>query len=315
MTFRRTAGIAPRLSAALALILVVAGCSTATSGTPSAATTADSSTASATSPSTSTSEQVSPSTPQSTPPSTPESTQSTPAAETYVYYAIDTRNGFRLARELRDVPEGDAGAAAAVEAMISGPLDPDYSTTWNPKTTVLGVSQQASVISVDLSADARTANAGSEGAALMVQQLVWTVTDALAAPDATVQLTIDGEVAGELWGVLVWDKPVGREAPDKVRTFVQIDTPREGAEVSSPVTVTGDAAAFEANVPWRVLDAAGAEVDSGFTLTSEGMTFAPFSFTIDLPPGSFTVEISEDDPSGGAAGTPGTDTRAITVVP
>jgi hypothetical protein len=213
------------------------------------------------------------------------------------------------------VPKGSDGPAAAIEAMITGAMDPDYSTTWNPKTRVLGVTQQGSVISVDLSADARTANAGSAGAALMVQQLVWTVTDALAMPKATVQLTIDGAVAGELWGVLVWDKPVGREAPEDVRTFVQIDTPREGAEVHSPVTVAGDAAAFEANVPWRLLHSSGAVVDSGATMTSEGQTFAPFSFEIELEPGQYTVEISEDDPSGGAAGTPTTDTRTITVLP
>jgi hypothetical protein len=129
-----------------------------------------------------------------------------------------------------------------------------------------------------------------------------------------VQLTIDGAVAGELWGVLDWNGPIGREAAEDVRTFVQIDSPREGAEVRSPVTVTGDAAAFEANVPWRVLNAAGAEVTSGFTTAAEGMRHAPFSFQVNLAPGSYTVEISEDDPSDGAAGTPGTDTRSITVL-
>jgi hypothetical protein len=77
--------------------------------------------------------------------------------------------------------------------------------------------------------------------------------------------------------------------------------------------VAGEAAAFEANVPWRVLDASGAEVTSGFATTSEGQVFAPYSFTVDLPPGAYTVEISEDDPSGGAGGTPMSDTRTITV--
>jgi hypothetical protein len=43
--------------------------------------------------------------------------------------------------------------------------------------------------------------------------------------------------------------------------------------------------AFEANVPWRILDAEGAEVEAGFTMTSEGQTFAPFSFEVELPGG------------------------------
>jgi hypothetical protein len=148
----------------------------------------------------------------------------------------------------------------------------------------------------------------------MVQQLVWTATEAFATPDATVRLTIDGAPPGDLWGVLTWDEPIGRDAPEDVRTLVQIDTPREGAEVRSPVTISGDAAAFEANVPWRVLDESGAEVASGFTTTTEGMRHAPFSFQVDLDPGRYTVEIREDDPSDGAAGTPGTDTRTISVV-
>jgi hypothetical protein len=79
------------------------------------------------------------------------------------------------------------------------------------------------------------------------------------------------------------------------------------------VTVTGEAAAFEANVPWQVLDAEGAEVAAGFTTTSEGMTFAPFSFEVELDPGTYTVVITEDDPSGGEGGTPMSDSRTFTV--
>jgi len=56
---------------------------------------------------------------------------------------------------------------------------------------------------------------------------------------------------------------------------VQIDWPREGATVPSPVRVTGDAAVFEANLPWRV--------------------------------------VAEDDPSGGEGGPLMTDSRTITV--
>ncbi len=240
---------------------------------------------------------------------------STPTAgsseETAVYYTLDTRTGFRLARESRDVPAGDV-ATGAVEAMIAGPQDPDYATTWDPGTTVLGVTVDGGVVSVDLSADARTANVGSELAALMIQQLVYTVTSA-TEPDASVELLIEGEPAGELWGAVVWDSPVGRDDPLDVVLLVQIDQPREGATVTSPVTVSGEAVSFEANVPWRVLDSSGAEVQTGNTMTSDGTAIAPFSFDLTLDPGTWTIEISEDDPSDGAAGTPMTDTRTFTV--
>lgn len=324
MTFRRSAGFAGVVAAALVVILALGGCSTSTSGTPTAGESGPTSTAeSSTESSAPTTSQQTSDTPSPTPttsdePQASETTETTPpqdTAETYVYYVVDTRSGLRLAREIHDVPTGPDGAKEAIEAMISGADDPDYTTTWNPDTRVLSATAEDGVISVDLSGEARTANVGSGGAAMMVQQLVWTATEAFGTPDATVQLTLDGADPGDLWGVLTWEEPIGREAPADVRTLVQIDTPRDGAEVTSPVTITGDAAAFEANVPWRVLDESGAEVLSGFTMTTEGMRHAPFSFQIELDPGQYTVEISEDDPSDGAAGTPGTDTRAITVLP
>lgn len=247
------------------------------------------------------------------PTSTPTPQDSAPDGEgatVVAYFTVDTRAGIRLAREAHDVA-GDEPLVEAVEAMINGPEDPDYTTTWDSGTEVLGVTREGGTITVDLSEEARTASVGSEGAEAMVQQLVYTVTE--DDPDAAVRLLIAGEPAGDLWGTVRWDEPVGRADPLDVRVLVQIDEPREEAEVSSPVTVSGDAAAFEANVPWRVLDESGQEVQTGFTTTSAGQEFAPYSFEVELEPGTYTVEISEDDPSGGEAGTPMTDTKTVTV--
>lgn len=229
-----------------------------------------------------------------------------------VYYQLDTRAGFRLAREAARAG-GDDAVRLAVEQMIAGPVDPDYHTPWNPSTTVLGVDTAGGVLSVDLSADARTANVGSEGAVRMVQQLVYTATDAAGDATLPVMLLIEGEPAGELWGTLVWDEPLTREDPLDVRLLVQVDEPQEGATVTSPVTVRGDAAVFEATLLWSVLDAAGAEVLSGVTTTAEGQVFAPYEFTVELQPGEYTVVISESDPSDGEGGVVMTDSKAITV--
>lgn len=243
---------------------------------------------------------------------TPDET-ATPAEPTVagVYFMADTRNGLRLTREMRDLAGEDPGKEA-VETMIAGPADPDYVTPWNAETEVIAVTREAEAITVDLSEEARTADIGSEGAALMIQQLVYTVTEAVDE-QAPVELLIEGEPAGELWGAVSWEEPVPRADPVDVRALVQIDYPREGETVSSPLTVEGEAAAFEANVPWRVLDDSGVEVETGATMTSEGQTFAPFSFEVELEPGTYLVEISEDDPSGGEGGTPTTDTRTVTV--
>lgn len=232
---------------------------------------------------------------------------------TYVYFVVETRTGFRLARELRDLPDMGGRLEAAIEAMIQGPEDPDYLTSWNPATKVLGVEAEYGNLTVNLSAEAKTANVGTAGAAMMMPQLVWTITEASGYDDGEVTLQIDGQDVSEMWGAVSWDGPVTREAPEEVRMLLQLDRPRHGASVTSPVEISGDAAAFEANVLWRVLDSAGAEVESGFTMTTEAGVFSPFAFTVDLRPGEYTVEIIEDDASDGEGGPPFTDTRSFTV--
>ncbi len=282
---------------ALGVAVAAAGC-----GTEEAPTATDS-------PSDSPSESASPS---ESPSPTEEPSETTPPTQpSTVFYVVDTRAGLRLAGEPHDVPADDA-TVGAVEAMIAGPDDPDYASKWNPDTQVLGVTRDGRNVTVDLSADARRANVGSEGAALMIQQLVYTVSEA-TTPKAKVRLLIDGQPAGELWGAVDWSTPVRRADPLDVRQLVQIDTPREGEEVSSPVTVSGVAATFEANVPWRVLNDKGKVVEKGFTTAEEAFTFAAYSFTVDLPAGTYTIEVSEDDPSGGEGGAPMTDTRTVTV--
>ena len=66
-------------------------------------------------------------------------------------------------------------------------------------------------------------------------------------------------------------------------------------------------------MPWRVLDEKGKVVKKGFTTAEEAFIFAAYSFTVKLPAGTYTLEVSEDDPSGGEGGTPMTDTRTVTV--
>ncbi len=252
--------------------------------------------------------------PSNTPSVTPTPTPSDDADRSFsditpVYFTIDTRAGLRLVREPRETGIDGIGA---VEAMIGGPEDPDYTTSWNPDTEVLSVGESDGVINVDLSAEAREANVGAEAAEMMAQQLVWTVTQ-LYGDDLAVQLLIDGESATDMWGHVDWADPIGRQAGDDVRAFVGIDTPAEGETITGDLTVTGEAIAFEGTVLWRVLDPKGKEMEAGFTTSEEGMTLAPYTFTVSLKPGDYVVEVSEDDASDGEGGAPLVDTRTITV--
>jgi hypothetical protein len=256
-------------------------------------------------------------TPTSPPSASPAPTASPAEAATVpVYYLTDTASQLRLAREFTSLQGAAADpAGAAVAQMLSGPAaDPDYASPWNPATTVRSVELAEDVITVDVTSEARTAEVGAAAAELAVQQLVHTVTGALQQT-LPVVLLIDGEPAGELWGHVVWDGPIGRAPALDVRLLVQINDPAEGASVPSSFTVTGEAAVFEATLPWRILAADGAVVQEGFAMTASGQTLAPFEFRVDFtgPAGTYALEIRESDPSSGEGRPAMVDDKTITI--
>ena len=213
-----------------------------------------------------------------------------------VYYVAQTAAGPRLQREFHRVPAADPGTAA-VREMLAHPTgsDPDYRNPWPAGTTLRApVTSTADVITVDLTA--------APPSDLAAQQLVFTVQGALAST-VPVRLLRDGVPTGA---------PIPRGDPYALRSLVQIDAPADGTSTASPVTVTGEAAVFEATLHWTVLSGA-TTVRTGVTSTAEGQTFAPFRFSLDLPPGRYTVRISEDDPSDGAGRPVLTDDRTLTI--
>lgn len=230
-----------------------------------------------------------------------------------VYYVNETAAGPRLQREFRRVATADP-ASDALRTMLAGPtgLDPDYRTLW-PAGTALRepVTADDGVITVDLTGVTPGAQVGSAAAELTVQQLVYTVQGALQSSDP-VRILLDGEPVDELFGAVSTTDPVPRGDIFATRSLVQIDTPAEGATVGPEVRVTGEAAVFEATLLWEVR-AGGEVVESGFTSTEEGQTFAPFAFTVTLEPGGYVVRIMEDDPSGGEGRPVLVDDKAITV--
>ncbi len=213
-----------------------------------------------------------------------------------VYYVAQTAAGPRLQREFHRLPAADPGSAA-VREMLAYPtgLDPDYRNPWPPGTSLrLPVTSAADAITVDLTA--------APPSDLAAQELVFTVQGALGST-APVHLLHDGTPTGP---------PIPRGDPYALRSLVQIDAPAEGTSTTSPVTVTGEAAVFEATLHWAVLSGA-TTIRTGVASTAEGQVFAPFRFAIDLPPGRYTVRISEDDPSDGAGRPVMTDDRTVTV--
>ncbi|MBW0125601.1 GerMN domain-containing protein [Pseudonocardia sp. KRD-176] len=228
-----------------------------------------------------------------------------------VYFVAETDSGPRLHREFHRVATDDP-ASDAVREMFAGADDPDYRTFWPAGTGLRSpVDVAGGVITVDLTGVTPGAQVGTAGAELTVQQLVYTVQAALQTTDP-VRILLDGEPVEELFGAVDTAGPVPRADLYATRSLVQIDAPGHGATVAGPLVVTGEAAVFEATLPWEVLRD-GAVVASGVTGTAEGQVFAAFSFSVDLPPGDYVVRITEDDPSGGEGRPPLRDDKAVTV--
>lgn len=251
----------------------------------------------------------------------PDPSGSAPAPEPMtvpVYYVADTPQGDRLVREFHTISTDRGAVATALGQMLAAPSDPDYRSLWAPTTQVVGAEVADGTIEVEL-ASPSGADGGFASPELAVQQLVYTATAAASSLEGAdgalpVQIRVDGS-SGELRAVDL-SAPITREDQLDVRQLVQITNPAEGSESTSPVTVDGEAAAFEANLVWEVRDADGAVVASDFTTAAECCTFSPFTFEVELAPGSYEIAVSDTDPSGGAEGPgPMTDTKSFTVVP
>jgi spore germination protein GerM len=231
-----------------------------------------------------------------------------------VYYVADTPSGLRLYREFHRVATADP-ASDAVRELLAAPtgIDPDYRNLWPTGTSLRSpVTAAGGTITVDLSEDALDGSGlGTPAARAAVDQLVYTVQAALQSSDP-VRILVGGEPVDELWGAVSTADPVPRADQYTVRSLVQIDAPADGAVVGRDVEVTGEAAVFEATVPWEVA-ADGVVVESGFANSAEGQRFSPFSFAVTLEPGEYVVRVTEDDPSGGEGRPPFTDDKRITV--
>jgi hypothetical protein len=230
-----------------------------------------------------------------------------------LYYVTDTPAGPRLAREFRrEAVDTDPGTAA-VTALFAAPTGavPEHRNTWPTGSALAApVTHADGVVTVDLTAQAVGTTPADP--ILAVQQVVYTVTGALGTTDP-VQVLVAGKQVTRLWGDGVdTSRPVARADPLGIRVLVGIDDPADGASVHSPVRIAGEAAVFEATLLWEIRQN-GSMVRSGSATTAEGQRFAPYAFSVELPPGDYEIRVAEDDPSDGAGRPVMTDTHRITV--
>ncbi|MDX6294660.1 MAG: hypothetical protein QOH50_3735 [Kribbellaceae bacterium] len=198
----------------------------------------------------------------------------------------DTGAGMRLYRTFIGIK--GRPAEEAVRLMTTQKADdPDYQSLW-AGAKVSSVTRSSDGVRVDFKTLPRK-KLEPAVADLAVQQLVYTVQGALDDATVPVQVTEQGRLSSSLFGV-DFQQPLGRAQASDVQALVWILGPANGAVVSAPVTVTGTAAAFEAQVNWRAMNLKTKATVSSYTMTKEGQKFSSFTFTPKLTAGTWLIE-------------------------
>ena len=232
------------------------------------------------------------------------------------YFTSETAQGFRLVREVHQVSKiendlGDDKGFNSLVMLVDGqlpPFDGDHRTLWNNGTKVNSVRVVEGVATVDLTLGRISLGAESEQRA--IDQMVWTLIE--NDPTVTsVKFTIDGLVSESLAGHVDFSQVFTLAPSYEVLASVWIDL-LDRSDVSNPVSITGSACTFEANVAWE-LTKGGDVVSSGATTAA---TACPdrSNWSIDLgelAPGNYVLKVSDTSAEDGSLIFE--DTKAFTV--
>jgi len=176
-----------------------------------------------------------------------------PIQTSKIFYVGDTPTGFKLFSENHVVSDfGLNSLITLISDLVSGlakPLDPQYSNLWGNGTSLNSIKVTAPLATVDLHLG--KLNVGSEAEMRAIDQILWTITKFM--PKITqMNLLVDGKKVESLAGHVDATKTFVLEPTYDVLSPLEISSISEGANLVSPVTITGEACTFEANVVWKL---------------------------------------------------------------
>jgi len=210
------------------------------------------------------------------------------------YFVSDTARGFKLFSETQPLIAANDLNLQVVSDLVTGkitPLDPDYSNLWGGTNTVNSVKVNESVATVDLGEI--SLNVGAEGEQRAIDQIVWTLTE-FAPKITSVAFTVNGKTVESFAGHVDTTSAFVRAIDYEVLNPLQISSINQSAELTSPVTISGQACTFEANVVWKLFQD-GTVVQDGFTTATTGCPDRgdwSISFS-ELKPGEYTIQVLE----------------------
>jgi len=172
----------------------------------------------------------------------------------------------------RSAPETATPGRAAMEALLQGPTTKEKKsglTTAIPAgTRLLGLSIKGGTATVDLTGQFESGG-GSTSVFMRLAQVVYTLTQFPTV--ARVEFMLDGKSVRVFSGEgLILNHPSTRKNFLDQLPPILVESPGVAERISSPVTVSGTANAFEGTVSIRVLDENGHVVASTFTTATCG---------------------------------------------
>jgi spore germination protein GerM len=103
-------------------------------------------------------------------------------------------------------------AALAVKRYIQGPVTPELESILPPSTKVRKVTLSEGMLTVDLSGEAQSLSVGAEGEEVMMQSLLWTLTEIPGV--RKVRILVGGKQVDSLAGHIAIIDPLTRLDPD-----------------------------------------------------------------------------------------------------
>jgi germination protein M len=211
-------------------------------------------------------------------------------------------------------------ATAAIDALLAGPTAAERTSgvvsAVPSGTRLLGITIRNGVATVDLTSEYQSGG-GSLSMQTRLGQVVYTLTQFPTVQK--VRFRLDGTPVNVFSSEgIVLDHPVGRSDYANLLPAIEVNKPADGARVKSPVTVSGTANVFEANVTVEILDAAGKVVGKTFTTATcgtgcRGTYSVPVTFKVDREQRG-TIVVHDDDAAG--TGKPPHSVRIpVTLVP
>jgi len=219
-----------------------------------------------------------------------------------VSFQVWFADGKRLAPAVATIEATPRVGSASLEALIKGPAGAGDLTSAVPAgTRVNSLSIEGGTATVDLSSEFESGS-GIPSMGMRLGQLTFTLTQFPTVK--RVVLEVEGERVDEFSKEgLVIERPLTRADFEDISPAIIVDRPLGESQTDSPVTISGTANVFEANVSIRIVGSDGEVLAKTFTTATCGTGCrGKFSKAVEFEvekPTEATIQVYEESAKNG----------------